>query len=107
MACPYNFVPRLIGLATGNIDEIEQNSDSVLYLQRLPVILHGFHMIRKIPILKNINSITKSIEDVNFKQNIKYEILENYQTKIDIFKSYFFGIHRNYAITLFKVKYTL
>ena len=37
----------LIGLATGNIDQIQRTSDDVLYNQRLPVILRGFTLGKK------------------------------------------------------------
>ena len=34
----------LIGLATGNIDEIQNNSDALLYYQRLPAVLRGYNI---------------------------------------------------------------
>ena len=53
--------------------------------------------------------MTQSVEDVNFEQKIKMKTkkLNYFEEKISFFKSYFFGIHTDYGITLGKVKYRL
>ena len=59
--------------------------------------------VREIQVLRSFRFLTQSVEDVGFKETIKIKKLTYFQEKINFLKSYFFGIHKDYDITLGKV----